>query len=55
MRDYMGRRVTLRACLHEGGGVQVGEVTRLGDSFRSKPCFYAKNENQKYFKNNIEN
>ena len=22
---------SLRACLHEGGGTQVGEVTRLGE------------------------
>ena len=26
----MGRKCTLRACLHGGGGPQVGEVTRLG-------------------------
>ena len=49
MIDYMDRLVTLRACLHEGGGLQVDEVTRLGDSFRSKPCFYDKNENQNSF------
>ena len=46
----MNRRVTLRAwCLHEGGGLQVDEATRLGDSFRSKPCFNDKNENQNSF------
>ena len=45
----MDRRVTLRVCLREGGGLQVDEVSRLGDSFRSKPCFYDKNENQTSF------
>ena len=46
----MDRRVTLRACLHEGGGLQVDEVTRLGDSFRSKPCFYDRMKTKTPFK-----
>ena len=28
------RYATFRACLHEGGGPQVGEVTRLGGATR---------------------
>ena len=32
---------TLRACLHGGGGPQVGEVTRLGEVKKNNPPLHA--------------